>query len=110
MALFRDLQKPRGLTRKPIYWNPEKEEREERERRIREELGIAEDDTDNLATYRPNIKGQFRSASIGNRDELRKLKQKSVRKMLLLMLILGLLLYLIVVAYPFLELFLEQYY
>ncbi len=41
---------------RPRYWDPEKEEREERERRIKAELGIAEDDD---RAYIPNMQGKF---------------------------------------------------
>ena len=43
----------------PLYWEPQKEEREKREARIKRELGITED-ADGSA-YVPNIKGQFSS-------------------------------------------------
>ncbi len=47
----------------PRFWDPEKEERENRERRIREELGIAEEKKDDGKPFRPNIRGQFRNPS-----------------------------------------------
>lgn len=109
MALFRNQIRPKGFTRKPIYWDPEKDEREGREKRIREELGINADDKERLGTYRPDIKGKFRSAALGNIDELRERRKKSIRKMFIFMGVLVALLYLIVTALPFLEQFLEKF-
>lgn len=43
---------------KPRYWDPEKEEREEREKRVKEELGVQEDDKE---VYIPHVEGKFRN-------------------------------------------------
>ncbi len=108
MALFRDQIKPKGFTRKPLYWDAEKEEREERERRIRAELG-KDVDENGEPIYRPNIKGQFRSAAHGNGETYKQQKMKNLRKLLMFVVILVVLLYLVMTALPFLELFLEKY-
>lgn len=109
MALFRKQSRPKGFTRKPIYWDPEKEERELRERQIRTELGIETDNKYHPETYRPDIKGKFRSAAHGDRDQLRDIRKKNIRKMLLFIATLIVLLYLILTALPFLEQFLENF-
>ncbi len=108
MALFRDQIKPKGFLRKPLYWDAEKEEREERERRIRAELG-KENNESGEPVYRPNIKGQFRSAAHGDRETFRQQKRKNMRKLILFIVILAALLYLVMMALPLLELFLEKY-
>lgn len=58
MALFSfyKVRKPRQFEHKPIYWDPHKEEKEERERRIKRELGMADE---SLEDYKPQIKGTF---------------------------------------------------
>lgn len=109
MALFRNQQRPKGFTRKPIYWDPEKEERELREKRIREEMGLETDDKQSSANYRPDIKGKFRSAAHGDLKELRGHHKKNIRRLFLFVVILVLLLYLILTALPFLEQFLENF-
>ena len=38
-TFFGNRNKPRPFNYQPIYWDPEKEEREKREKRIEEELG-----------------------------------------------------------------------
>lgn len=40
----------------PRYWDPQKEEREKREKRIKAELGLAENDDQHI----PDIRGKFR--------------------------------------------------
>ncbi|PVX51994.1 hypothetical protein C7377_0289 [Balneicella halophila] len=109
MALFTKQRKPRGLTRKPIYWDPEKEEREAREQRIKAELGITSDDKNSTGIYRPEIKGKFRSAHLGSRDEIKEVKRKSIRRTIIFFFILIALLYLMIAALPFLEQFLEKF-
>ncbi|PID89039.1 MAG: hypothetical protein CSB01_04115 [Bacteroidia bacterium] len=109
MALFRNLEKPKGFTRKPIYWDPEKEEREERERRIREELGLSDAEKENLSTYKPRIKGQFRSAAHGDRAALKAERKKNMRRMFMTIAVLLVLLYFVFTALPFLEQFLEKF-
>ncbi len=109
MVLFRKQERPRGFLRKPIYWDPEKEEREERERRIRAELGLNNKKDAASATYRANIKGRFRSAAHGDGESLHEQRRKNLQKMLLFIVVLVALLYFIVAALPFLEQFLEKF-
>lgn len=58
MALFSfyNVRKPRQFEHKPIYWDPHKEAMEERVRKIKREMGVEEED---LANYKPQIKGAF---------------------------------------------------
>lgn len=109
MALFRNQIRPKGFTRKPIYWDPEKEERDLREKRIRQELGLQLDEKHSSAAYSPDIRGKFRSAALGNIEELRERRKKNIRKMFLFIGILIALLYLTIAALPFLEQFLEKF-
>ncbi len=46
---------------RPRFYDPDKEERDERERRIKEELGIADEKKGDLKNFKPRIKGQFRN-------------------------------------------------
>lgn len=49
--------KPRRYVHKPIYWDPEEDERKEREERVRKELGLPPED----GKFHTNIKrGSFR--------------------------------------------------
>lgn len=41
----------------PRFWDPEEEERQERERRVKEKLGLKDDDE----KYIPHIKGKFKA-------------------------------------------------
>jgi hypothetical protein len=58
MALFpfSNARRPRQYNYKPIYWNPEKEAKEERSRRVKRELGM---DTETTDDYKKNMKGAF---------------------------------------------------
>ncbi len=109
MVLFRKQERPKGFIRKPIYWDPEKEEREEREKRIRAELGMDSQKDSKSLTYRANIKGKFRSAAHGDGESLHEQRRKNLQKMLLFIVILVALLYFILAALPFLERFLEKF-
>lgn len=109
MALFRNQTRPKGFTRKPIYWDSEKEERDLREKRIRAELGIESQDKYDPKTYRAELKGKFRSAAHGDRRELQERRKKNMRTMFVFISVLIVLLYLISTALPFLEQFLEKF-
>jgi len=57
MGLFFKAPKIRGFEHKPIYWDPDKERREERLERVKQELGMTEEDN----AYKPLIRrGTFR--------------------------------------------------
>lgn len=57
MANFFEKPKHRVFNVRPVFWNPEKEERKEREKRVKSKLGLNEDDE----RYVPNIKGKFKA-------------------------------------------------
>ncbi len=77
----------------PRYWDPDKEARDARERRIKEELGIAEDKKDDGKPYHPNIKGQFRSGDEWSRSSEAARKSQN-RRLIWIILILALVIYL----------------
>ncbi len=92
MALFKKQTGPTPFNLPPIYWDPEKEEREEREARIKKELGI-EASSDTEKTYRPNIKGQFRSATSGNNDGLIQAQKRAIRRLMIVVALLAVVAY-----------------
>lgn len=109
MALFRKQERPKGFTRKPLYWDPEKEERENREKRIKAELGLVNEKESSASHYRADLKGKFRSAAHGDRQGLHQQRKKNLRKMMLFIVVLVALLYFILTALPLLEQFLEKF-
>lgn len=79
----------------PRFYDPDKEEREERERRIKEEMGIFEEKKDNGKPYRPNIKGQFRTAQSGGHSKTsEQARRKSNTRLIVLIMLLSLIFYL----------------
>lgn len=77
----------------PRYWDPDKEERDERERRIKDELGIVEEKKENNKSFRPNLKGQFRSGDGWARSS-ESARRAQNRRLIWIILILALVLYL----------------
>ena len=78
----------------PRFYDPDKEEREDRERRIKEEMGIADEKKDDFNNYRPNIKGRFRMAQEGAVKSSEDARRASNRRLIILILILALIMYL----------------
>jgi hypothetical protein len=78
----------------PRFYDPDKEEREERERRIKEEMGIFDKISVSSKSYRPNIKGQFRTMQPGNSKTTEKARKTSNTRLIFLILILSLIFYL----------------
>ena len=78
----------------PRFYDPDKEAREEREKRIKEELGIVDDETDINKPYRPNIKGQFRKAGDWRARSSEEARKAQNRRLIVLILILVLIVYL----------------
>jgi hypothetical protein len=79
---------------RPRFYDPDKEERDERERRIKEELGIANEKKEDDKNYRPRVKGQFRNTDgwqSKSSDEARKAQNK---RLIYLFVILALIFYL----------------
>jgi hypothetical protein len=58
MALFSfyNTHKPRKFNHQPIYWDPHKEELEKRIQKVKNEMGMGNDD---LESYKTQIKGSF---------------------------------------------------
>jgi hypothetical protein len=79
-----------GIT--PRFWDPEKEAREERERRIKEEMGIVDEKTNDGRPFRPNIRGQFRAQGASRSTEAARRSQN--RRLIWIIMILVLVLYL----------------
>ncbi|HKI87957.1 MAG TPA: hypothetical protein VKA38_02945 [Draconibacterium sp.] len=78
----------------PRFYDPDKEEREDRERRIKQELGIVDDKVDDRRPYRPNIRGQFRSAQGWQAKSSERARRTSNTRLIILILILCLIFYL----------------
>ena len=76
--------------RKPIYWDPHKEAMEERVQKVKREMGIEEDD---LAHYKPHIKGTFIEGtshlkkSLDKGDDSRSRSYKNVKLIVLVVLL-----------------------
>jgi hypothetical protein len=78
----------------PRFHDPDQEERDERERRIKEELGIAEEKKETGKLFRPNIKGQFRHTQGWQAKSSEKARRSSNTRLIILILILTLVFYL----------------
>lgn len=83
----------KGLNIVPRFHDPDKDERDERERRIKEELGIVEEKTDDGKPFRPNISGQFRKKDGWAKSSPGARKSQN-RRLIMLVLILTLVFYL----------------
>ena len=77
----------------PRFYDPEQEARDERERRIREDLGMADEKKDDGKFYPTNIKGQFR-VQAGLSRSMEEARKSQNRRLILIILILALVLYL----------------
>lgn len=70
---------------RPLYWDPEKEEREKREQRIKRELGIT-DENDGEQSYGASIKGQFkRRLTRARPDAVRQKRAANIRLVIILL-------------------------
>lgn len=79
----------------PRFHDPDQEERDAREKRIKEELGIVDEDkADDGKPYRPNIKGQFRVTQGWQSKSSSKARKASNTRLIVLILILTLIFYL----------------
>lgn len=93
---FYKVRKPRQFERKPIYWDPRKEDMEKRTQRIKRELGMEIPDEE----YKPTIKGTFVEGTTHLRksrmkgDDSRGRKYKNIR--------LGVILVVLIVLFYFL--------
>lgn len=95
MARAFDKPKYKRFNIIPRFWDPEQEEREERERRVKEKLGLSQDDD----KYIPNIKGKFKKElheRIGSHQATR---NKSTVRLFFILIILFLIAYYLVFKY-----------
>jgi hypothetical protein len=86
---FFKLPNPKRFSYSPLYWDPEKEEREDRVRRIRQEMGIDLPSGPGQTTIR---RGSFRQASKKTRV---KANRSSNIRLLVILAVLFLLAYLL---------------
>jgi len=89
---FFKLPKPRRFNYSPLYWDPEKEEREDRIRRIRQEMGIDIPSDPTRTTIR---RGSFRQAS--QKTKVKAARSSNIR-LLVILAVLFLLAYLLFYA------------
>ncbi|MEZ5104942.1 MAG: hypothetical protein R2757_10640 [Draconibacterium sp.] len=78
----------------PRFYDPDQEARDERERRIKEELGIVDEEKDLNKPYKPNIKGQFRKADDWQAKSSEAARRAQNRRLIFLILTLVLIFYL----------------
>jgi hypothetical protein len=78
----------------PRFFDPDKEARDERERRIKEELGIVDENKDLNKPYKPNVKGQFRRSDDWQAKSSEAARRAQNRRLIILILILALVFYL----------------
>jgi hypothetical protein len=95
LGKFFHIPKPKQFNIKPRYYDPLKEEREARERRIKEELGIVDENENNRSSFYSNIKGQFRNSPKHKSKTVSQARKASNKRLILLILILLLLAYLL---------------
>ncbi|MBK6285022.1 MAG: hypothetical protein IPF54_22410 [Draconibacterium sp.] len=79
---------------RPRFYDPDKEERDERERRIKEELGIADEKEKDLKNFRPRVKGQFRNPDAWQSKSSESARRSQNRRLIWLFIILALIFYL----------------
>jgi len=87
------LPKAKKFTIKPRYYDPEQEERDAREKRIKGELGIA-DDQPRKSNYRDNIRGSFRYVADDKSKTANDARKSSNVRLILMIVILSLIFYL----------------
>lgn len=79
---------------KPRFYDPDKEERDERVRRMKEELGIVDENKKDPKNFRPNIKGQFRNSDGWQSKSSDTARKSQNRRLIWLFVILALVFYL----------------
>jgi len=88
---FFRLSKPRQFEHIPIYYDPEKEEREERVRRIKQELGMEVEEEKKTSSI---SRGSFRQYKTRHRTD-KKASSDSNRRLLIIFAVLAFLAYLL---------------
>lgn len=79
---------------RPRFYDPDKDELNERVRRIKEEMGIAEEKKDDGKPYRPNVHGQFRKAGQWQGKSSEAARRAQNKRLIFLILILAVVFYL----------------
>jgi len=79
---------------RPRFYDPDKEEREERERRIKEELGIVDENRKDYKNFSPRIKGQFRNQDAWQSRSSDPARRAQNKRLIWLLIILALIFYL----------------
>jgi len=80
---------------RPRFYNPEKEELDDRVRKIKEEMGVAEErKVDNGKPFKATIKGQFRNPDGWQAKSSSDARRSQNKRLIMLVLILALVFYL----------------
>lgn len=79
---------------KPRFHDPNKDERDDRERRIKEELGIVDEEKRDLKNFSPRIKGQFRNPDAWQSKSSAPARKAQNKRLIYLVVVLALIFYL----------------
>ena len=88
------IPKSKRFSITPRFYDPDQEERDARERRIKEELGIRDENNGDGKPYRPNVKGQFRNSGTWQAKSGAEARRASNTRLIILIFILALIAYL----------------
>lgn len=91
---FFHTPRSKQFSMRPRFYDPDQEARDDRERRIKEELGIADEKKENGKPFRPNIKGQFRNTDGWQARSSEDARRSQNKRLIILFLILALIFYL----------------
>lgn len=91
---FFHTPRSKQFSMRPRFYDPDQEARDDRERRIKEELGIADEKKENGKPFRPNIKGQFRNPDGWQARSSEDARRAQNKRLIILFLILALIFYL----------------
>ncbi|MBN1820465.1 MAG: hypothetical protein JW833_07105 [Prolixibacteraceae bacterium] len=87
------IPKAKRFSITPRYHDPDQEERDAREKRIKQELGIVDDNEDDGKPFRPGVKGQFRNSGSWQAKSSNEARRSSNTRLIILILILALIFY-----------------
>lgn len=77
----------------PIYYNPEKEEREERVRRIKQEMGVEVEEQSDERAYKERIRGGMRRRIKSHFEVGRSERKKSNIRLIIILVLLMIIFY-----------------
>lgn len=92
---FFHIPKPKAFNITTRYYDAEKEQLDEQIKRVKEEMGIAEEKGDDGKPYHPDIKGRFRASMDAKSKTVAQARKSSNTKLIILILIFVLIAYLI---------------